>query len=72
MARFNRMLAAIAGAGLVLAQPGAALAQGTDDGSSEAPGSGPVIGLLAAVGLVFLIMAVSDGDDPTQDLPTSP
>ncbi len=73
MARFNTILAAFAGAGLALAQPTVALAQSDDAGSLEdAPGSGPVVGLIALVGLVFLVMVIAYGDNPVDDLPISP
>jgi len=74
MARIKYMIAALAAAGLTLAQPAAAAARtGSPIGESEAqadgPGSGMVIGLLGLVGVVFLIMAIT-GDD--NDSPSSP
>lgn len=77
MARFRFMMAALAAGGLTLAQPAMAAARiGSPVGDAEAqaqgPGAGMIAGLLGIVGLVFLIMAISDSEDPTADLPTSP
>ena len=73
MARFNRMLAALAATGLVLAQPAAAAtASGEESGwFADSPGAAPVVGLIGLFGLIFVIMAISDGDD-NDDVPTSP
>jgi hypothetical protein len=73
MARLKSMLAGLAAAGLVLAQPTAAFAQdsGDDEDASSLPeGSGAVIGILGLLGLVFVIMAITDGDD-NNDVPQS-
>ena len=77
MTRFMKTAAVLAATGLMLAQPAAATARtAASTGDSEAlagtpPGSTAVIGLIAALGLVFVIMAITDGDD-NDDVPTSP
>jgi len=77
MARFNGMVAALATAGLVLAQPAAAAtrtAAATGAGEAmleEYPGSTMVVGLIGLVGVIFVIMAITDGDD-SDDFPESP
>ena len=75
MARFKYTMAALAAAGLAIAQPAsAAVRTGAPIGDSEAaaPGEGMIFGLLGLIGLVFLIMAISQSSDPTDALPTSP
>jgi hypothetical protein len=75
MARFKYTMAALAAAGLALAQPAsAAVRTGSPVGETEAaaPGSTMVFGLLGLVGVVFAIMALSNSSDPTDALPTSP
>jgi hypothetical protein len=76
MARLNSMLAALATASLTLAQPAAAAVRtGAPIGESEALTEGPggefVVGALALIGLVFLIMAITDDNDPPSR-PSSP
>ena len=73
MARLKSMLAGLAATGLVLAQPTAAFAQdaGDDEDASSIPeGSGAVIGILGLLGLVFIIMALTDDDN--NNAPHSP
>lgn len=75
MARLKFTMAALAAAGLALAQPAsAAVRTGSPVGETEAaaPGQEMIIGLLGLVGVVFAIMALTDGSDPTDRLPTSP
>lgn len=77
MTLFKYMMGTLAAAGLTLAQPAMAAARtGSPVGETEAQAGGPgewaVVGLIGFVGLIFLIMAVADGSDPTADLPTSP
>jgi hypothetical protein len=73
MSRFNRLPVAIA-AGLALAQPSLAAAQSTtDDGGwfADSPGAGPVVGVIALLGVVFAIMAIT-GDNEDDGFPASP
>ena len=76
MARLNSMIAALAAASLTFAQPAAAAARtGAPIGESEAATKGPggefVIGTLLLIGLVFVIMAITDDNDPPSR-PSSP
>lgn len=76
MARLNSVLAALATASLVLAQPAAAAARtpapvGNSESLTEGPGGELVMGILGIIGLVFLIMAITDDNDPPSR-PTSP
>jgi hypothetical protein len=75
MARLNSIFAALAAASLTLSQPATAAARtGAPIGESESakgPGGEFVVGLLLLVGAVFLIMAITDDNDPPSR-PTSP
>ena len=70
MTRLSNALAGLAAAGLALAQPTVAAAQDSEGGMlADSPGAAPVIGLLALLGVLFGIMALTDDDDES---PVSP
>ena len=75
MARFKYTVAALAAAGLALAQPASAAertASPVAEAEADGPGATMIIGLLGLVGVIFAIMALSNSSDPTDALPTSP
>jgi hypothetical protein len=76
MARLNSIFAALAAASLAFSQPAAAAARasapiGESESAAKGPGGEFVVGLLLLIGAVFVIMAITDDNDPPSR-PTSP
>ena len=77
MARPDSLLAALAAATLTLAQPATAAERagsdlGESEGVREAPGGQLFLFILGFIGVAFLVMAITDDNDPSNDFPTSP